>query len=124
MRAESFTVTNAISFHGSDDCLTDLHLEASGFCLIHADNPLSRTQGVFVNPHVRVGYGQKAYNAVDSGDDTDSYPKVRGNLQRSAEQRIGAVVHKPCLQGVGRGPTAQRGGLTSTGILSQVGCVL
>jgi hypothetical protein len=78
MRAESFTVTNAISFRGSDDCLTDLHLEASGFCLIHADNPLSRTQGVFVNPHVRVGYGQKAYNAVDSGDDTDSYPKFAG----------------------------------------------
>jgi hypothetical protein len=34
--------------------------------LIHADNPLSKTQGVFLNPLVRVGYNSTSYDTINS----------------------------------------------------------
>lgn len=53
-----------LTFRAIPTSLAQLHVEASECCLIHADNPLSDTSGVFVNPAVRVGYGTSAYDAA------------------------------------------------------------
>ena len=53
-----------LEFRGVPDTLAEYHLEGSECCLIHADNPLSHTRGVWLNPDVRVGYHCDAYNAV------------------------------------------------------------
>ncbi|KAK4148840.1 glycosyltransferase [Chaetomidium leptoderma] len=68
MPASSFTGIRGLQFRGIPDSLAAAHhLEASECCLIHADNPASRTRGVFVNPAVRVGYNRAAYDAVHPG---------------------------------------------------------
>lgn len=64
MPASTFTGLHSLKFRGIPDSLAASHLEASECCLIHADNPGSRTSGVFVNPAVRVGYNRLAYDAV------------------------------------------------------------
>lgn len=64
MPASSFAGVRGLRFRGIPDDLATSHLEASECCLIHADNPASRSRGVFVNPAVRVGYDRKAYDAV------------------------------------------------------------
>ncbi|KAL9616957.1 MAG: hypothetical protein Q9160_008227 [Pyrenula sp. 1 TL-2023] len=53
-----------LRFRGTPDTLATLHLEGSECCLVHADNPLSSTKGVWLNPNVRVGYNGPAYDAV------------------------------------------------------------
>ncbi len=53
-----------LQFRGIPDSLARHHLEASECCLVHVDNPLSVTKGVWLNPDVRVGYSHKAYEAV------------------------------------------------------------
>ncbi|KAL8704718.1 MAG: hypothetical protein Q9201_002142 [Fulgogasparrea decipioides] len=60
---------DALKFRGLPDSLAQYHVEASECCLIHYDNPLSSTKGVYVNPAVRVAYSAKAYNAVSSSRD-------------------------------------------------------
>ncbi|KAF2747665.1 glycosyltransferase family 69 protein [Sporormia fimetaria CBS 119925] len=55
-----------IRFRAIPDSLAKSHLEGSECCLIHADNPLSATHGVWLNPNIRVGYNSSAYNAVQS----------------------------------------------------------
>ncbi|KAH6856101.1 glycosyltransferase family 69 protein [Chaetomium sp. MPI-CAGE-AT-0009] len=64
MPASTFTGIRGLKFRGIPDSLAAAHLEASECCLIHADNPGSRTRGVFVNPAVRVAYNRPAYDAV------------------------------------------------------------
>lgn len=64
MPAEPFVSPTRLRFRGVADSLARHHLEGSECCLIHADNPLSRTLGVYVNPRVRVGYSPAAYNAT------------------------------------------------------------
>ncbi|KAH6892933.1 cryptococcal mannosyltransferase 1-domain-containing protein [Thelonectria olida] len=64
MPADTFTGDDAVGFRGIDDSLADMHLEASECCLIHADNPASKTLGVYLNPNVRVGYDSRAYEVV------------------------------------------------------------
>lgn len=54
MDASAFYDQN-LTFRGIPDDLASLHLEGSECCLIHADNPLSHSKGVFLNPNVRVG---------------------------------------------------------------------
>ena len=56
----------SLLFRGIPDSLAMHHLEGSECCLIHADNPLSRTKGVWLNPGVRVAYNGPAYDAVNS----------------------------------------------------------
>ena len=63
MPTQPFYASN-LSFHGIPDDLADFHLEGSECCLIHADNPLSASKGVWLNPRVRVGYNSKAYETV------------------------------------------------------------
>lgn len=55
---------NHLAFRGIPDSLSLRHLEGSECCLIHADNPLSSTKGVWVNPTVRVGYSGEAYDNI------------------------------------------------------------
>ncbi|KAK3722506.1 hypothetical protein LTR37_002498 [Vermiconidia calcicola] len=45
-----------LRFRGVPDSLAHDHIEGSECCLIHADNRLSSSLGVWVNPNVRVGY--------------------------------------------------------------------
>ncbi|ATY61355.1 polysaccharide export [Cordyceps militaris] len=64
MPADPFVSPTKLRFRGIPDSLARHHLEGSECCLIHADNPLSRTLGVYVNPRVRVGYNLPAYQAT------------------------------------------------------------
>ncbi|KAM7191315.1 Cryptococcal mannosyltransferase 1 domain containing protein [Naviculisporaceae sp. PSN 640] len=64
MPTSAFTGSNGLKFRGIPDSLAQQHLEGSECCLIHADNPASRTRGVFLNPTVRVGYNREAYEKV------------------------------------------------------------
>ncbi|KAK3987236.1 cryptococcal mannosyltransferase 1-domain-containing protein [Cladorrhinum sp. PSN332] len=64
MPAPSFLGISGLKFRGVSDTLAASHLEGSECCLIHADNPASKAKGVFLNPHVRVGYNKEAYKAV------------------------------------------------------------
>ncbi|KAJ5947846.1 CAZyme family GT69 [Penicillium verhagenii] len=65
MPAAPFTASPPLRFRGIPDSLASSHLEASECCLIHVDNPLSKQDGVFMNPLVRVGYSGPAYTAVN-----------------------------------------------------------
>lgn len=53
-----------LSFRGVPDSLALHHVEGSECCLIHVDNPLTPSKGVWLNPHVRVGYNPDAYQLV------------------------------------------------------------
>ncbi|KAF7562218.1 hypothetical protein G7046_g1915 [Stylonectria norvegica] len=64
MPAEPFTSSSQLRFRAVPDSLALHHMEGSECCLIHADNPLSKTRGVFLNPRVRVGYNLPAYEAT------------------------------------------------------------
>ncbi|KAH8432425.1 glycosyltransferase family 69 protein [Aspergillus melleus] len=64
MSTEPFLSESPLRFRGISDSLARQHLEASECCLIHADNPLSSTRGIYLNPNVRVGYNAAAYDAV------------------------------------------------------------
>lgn len=68
MPAAVFIGASRLQFRGIPDSLAAGHLEGSECCLIHADNPLSTSKGVFVNPRVRVGYSKEAYDAVRAGE--------------------------------------------------------
>jgi hypothetical protein len=65
-------VTNPLRFRGTPDDLAAYHLEASECCLIHYDNAQNFTtgKGVYINPHVRVGYNATAYVTVNDEDST------------------------------------------------------
>lgn len=56
--------TTPLRFRAVPDSLAEFHLEASECCLIHADNPVAATKGVWLNPNVRVGYSVSTYRAV------------------------------------------------------------
>jgi hypothetical protein len=61
MDAAPFYVTeNRLAFRGIPDSLSLHRLEGSECCLIHKDNPVTPTKGVFLNPNVRVGYNATA----------------------------------------------------------------
>jgi hypothetical protein len=62
------TTTTPLRFRAISDTLARNHLEASECCLIHADNPLSVSKGVFLNPNVKSGYDGSSYDAVHSPD--------------------------------------------------------
>lgn len=65
MSADPFISKPPLRFRGIADSLAHYHLEGSECCLIHADNPLSGSRGVYLNPNVRVGYNGPAYDAVN-----------------------------------------------------------
>jgi hypothetical protein len=63
--AAPFYGQHPLRFRGVSDALAKKHVEGSECCLIHADNPLSRRRGVWLNPNVRVGYNSVAYKIVN-----------------------------------------------------------
>lgn len=65
-QAGPFYKNPSLRFRGIPDSLALHHLEGSDCCLIHADNSLSLTRGVWLNPNVRVSYNSKADNVVNS----------------------------------------------------------
>lgn len=66
MDAAPFTAPGRpLQFRSIADQLATLHLEGSECCLVHADNPLSASKGVWLNANVRVAYGAAAYAAVN-----------------------------------------------------------
>jgi hypothetical protein len=66
MPIDPFISENPLRFRGLPDSLAASHLEASECCLIHADNPLSTSRPILLNPNVKVGYNGSAYDAVHS----------------------------------------------------------
>lgn len=58
------STNNPLRFRAIPDSLAAYHLEGSECCLIHADNPLVATNGIWLNPSVRVGYNSDAYAVV------------------------------------------------------------
>jgi hypothetical protein len=62
MPATPFVQPKPLRFRGVSDALAKYHVEGSECCLIHADNPLTVQQGVYVNPRVRVGYSVQTYD--------------------------------------------------------------
>lgn len=64
-QASSFYEVPSLRFRGISDSLARYHLEGSECCLIHADNPLSATSGVWLNPNVRVSYNIEADKIVN-----------------------------------------------------------
>lgn len=73
-----------LAFRGIPDTLARSHLEGSECCLIHADNHLSRSKGVYLNPTVRVGYSGPAYQTVhpvSGGPWVSAWAVVRGSWE-------------------------------------------
>jgi len=75
--ATPFYEPDPLQFRGVSDSLALQHVEGSECCLIHADNPLSPTQGVWLNPGVRVGYSPEAHAAVHPGS---YWPSIFGRI--------------------------------------------
>ncbi|KAF5494830.1 Alpha-1,3-mannosyltransferase CMT1 [Colletotrichum siamense] len=86
-----------LRFRGVEDSLAAMHLEGSECCLIHADNPLSREKGVWLNPNVRVGYNEKVFEetkmdrfptawAAVVGFWANRYLRVRNGIQLTLER--------------------------------------
>ncbi|KAF8859742.1 glycosyltransferase family 69 protein [Acephala macrosclerotiorum] len=68
-----------LQFRGIPDTLADKHLEGSECCLIHADNPLVRDKGVWLNPNVRVSYNEAADKIVNPEE--GGWPSASGKVQ-------------------------------------------
>ncbi|TKA69975.1 hypothetical protein B0A55_08067 [Friedmanniomyces simplex] len=73
-----YRIVDRLVFRGIPDSLARSHVEGSECCLVHADNPLSREKGVWVNPRVRVGYNGTAYGAVNGGAWPSGYAIATG----------------------------------------------
>lgn len=82
--AEPFQSTSEpLRFRSIPDSLAKFHVEASECCLIHYDNPISSTVGVWINPDVRVGYSSEAYAAVTRGGEWPSTSELRWGKWKS-----------------------------------------
>ncbi|KAG8529677.1 uncharacterized protein KY384_005158 [Bacidia gigantensis] len=80
------TSTPGLRFRGISDALSMKHLEGSECCLVHVDNPLSSTRGVWVNPNVRVGYSLEAYEAMHPKD--GQWPGSWGTIAGAWRNRV------------------------------------
>jgi len=87
MPASSFTGIKGLNFRGVHDTLAESHVEGSECCLIHADNPASRSRGVFLNPNVRVGYSRAAYEKVHNQGSWLSLPQIYFGLWKNRISR-------------------------------------
>ena len=63
-------ITPGLPFRAIPDSLASTHTEASECCLINADLTLSNhnNHGIYINPSVRVGYTELAYNETHFGE--------------------------------------------------------
>jgi hypothetical protein len=87
MPSKPFTPAIGLKFRGIDDSLALYHLEGSECCLIHADNPESHSKGVFLNPKVRVGYNQWAYEQANPGGGWISFWQIIRGLWENRLRR-------------------------------------
>ncbi|PLB53605.1 putative polysaccharide export protein [Aspergillus steynii IBT 23096] len=94
MPAHPFMAETPLRFRGIADHLAAARLEGSERCLLHADNPLSATRGVYVNPRVRVAYSGTAYAAVQPVRNWLSFWHVLGSLWESRLRR-GLAIPSP-----------------------------
>lgn len=85
--ARPFLPPQSLHFRGIPDSLARHHLEGSECCLIHYDNPISAIYGIFLNPQVRVGYKEAAYEAAKSWPSTRDV--VLGLLVRTGTWIVG-----------------------------------
>ncbi|KAG9245556.1 glycosyltransferase family 69 protein [Calycina marina] len=72
--AAPFYGANGLRFRGVEDSLAAMHVEGSECCLIHADNPLRDTYGVFANPSVRVSYNISTYEILNPSQGERIWP--------------------------------------------------
>lgn len=72
--------TNPLRFRAVPDSLAQLHVEASECCLIHADNPVSESKGVWLNPTVRVGYTPQQYEKAQKIEENLTHFKIFRSL--------------------------------------------
>ncbi|KAL8791146.1 MAG: hypothetical protein Q9195_006043 [Heterodermia aff. obscurata] len=86
-----FTSHDPLPFRGIPDTLAALHLEASECCLIHADNPLTPSKGVWLNPAVRVGYTAPAYSAVHASHPWPALGEAWRGVWRNRVARWGST---------------------------------
>jgi hypothetical protein len=93
MPADPFLSQTPLRFRGISDSLGASHLEGSECCLIHSDNPLSSTQGVFLNPLVQVGYNGDAYDGIHA-----RRMLLRGAFMRIWKNRILRWATTPMLK--------------------------
>lgn len=77
-QANPFYEDPPLRFRGIADSLAAHHLEGSECCLIHADNKLSATRGVWLNPNVRVTYNPEADRLVHP--ETGIWPSRREKM--------------------------------------------
>ncbi|QSZ34054.1 hypothetical protein DSL72_005634 [Monilinia vaccinii-corymbosi] len=75
-----------LKFRGVSDSLARRHVEGSECCLIHSDNPLRETKGIFVNPNVRVAYRRNVYEAVNA---SGGWPGKREAIAGMWRVRVG-----------------------------------
>ena len=83
--AASFYDPTRLRFRGVPDSLALHHVEGSECCLIHVDNPLTQSHGVWLNPNVRVGYSPEAYATVKSAS---PWPSVGQSLMGIWSNRL------------------------------------
>ncbi|OJD30977.1 polysaccharide export protein [Diplodia corticola] len=95
-----------LRFRGIPDALASRHLEGSECCLIHADNPLTPGRGVWLNPHVRVGYGREAYEAVNPGGGEAMWPGMGARVRGVWRSRVWGVWGR--VRGSGEGWVVRR----------------
>ncbi len=57
-----------LRFRAIPDSLAQYHLEESECCLIHVENTLTPSKGVWINPHVRVTYTLDSFYLVHGHD--------------------------------------------------------
>ncbi|KAL5615654.1 hypothetical protein BROUX41_005691 [Berkeleyomyces rouxiae] len=81
---------NPLRFRGIADSLAIHHLEGSECCLIHADNPLTKEMGVFLNPQVRVAYNYEAYQVTHpaNGESWLTWGQIAKGLWESRVRRL------------------------------------
>lgn len=82
----SYVASKAVKYRGAEDSLAVQHVEGSECCFIHVDlsdfmQSINRkTEGVWVNPNVRVGFNAEAYEAANPffGRWPGAWPRVVG----------------------------------------------
>ncbi|KAF2030340.1 hypothetical protein EK21DRAFT_100554 [Setomelanomma holmii] len=66
MPIQPFIAKPPLRFRGLPDSLAQFHIEGSECCIIHSDNPISKSKPILLNPMVKVGYNGSAYEAIHS----------------------------------------------------------
>jgi hypothetical protein len=65
LKARDIVSQTSLQFRGIPDSLATYHVEGSECCLIHTDNPLRATKGIWMNPNVRVTFNESTYPLVN-----------------------------------------------------------